>query len=305
MPESIQATDYPGGYVFTTDSSCDTPVAILKEAEISCIVVPYSIDGVEYRLAPGEDFDAPTFYDAMRAGKNIKTMAPNTEEFKEFWRPYLEAGVDVFFCGMSNKLSSTFGNACTARDELKSEFPDRKIVVVDSLMISCPLGCFLMLLSRKYKAGMPIEDLATYAQDNLQRLTTVFSNDTLEYFKRGGRVSATAAAVGTLLDIKPILDVSVDGRLVPIAKVKGHKKALKRMSEMMLGNRDEKAGEENLTVVYDADAKEDADLLEKTLREGGVEGTIYRFSIGPVVGAHCGPGTSGIAEIGKQRDPQK
>lgn len=299
----VDINNFPNGYAMTSDSNCDLTAEMLRDANISCIAMPYCIDGVEYYREPGTDFDASSFYEHMRQGKVVKTMSRNVEDFKTFWRPYLEAGLDVLYLGFTHALSGTFENACIARDECAKEFPERSIKTVDTLLICVPQGALLMLCGRKYKEGYSMDAMIEFVENNRQRFTIVATVESLEYLCRGGRISVASAAIGNLLAIKPMIHITPDGGLDVIAKTKGHKKAMRRMVELTLEHMDEKPGEEDLVFVLDADCPDDAERLEQGLREGGYTGHINRLPVGPVVGAHTGPGTSAICYVGKNRMP--
>ncbi len=301
QPTSISKENYPNGYVLTTDSNCDLTAALLDEYRIPCISMPYSLDGEVFRRDPSIDFDPATFYHAMREGKPAKTMSCNVEEFKQFWRPYLEAGLDVVYLGFTHRLSGTFDNACMARDALKEAFPDRRIVCDDTLLICVPQGLFLLLCGKKYQSGATMDELLAFAAENRQHIATQVAVDTLEYLRRGGRISSATATFGTLLDIKPLLHISPEGALEVIGKCKGRKKALRRVVEMTMANYDPRMGDDDMMIAFGSDDDEAVTRIEEMLRQEGVRCPILRLSIGPVIGAHIGPGAAGVTYIGKQR----
>ena len=305
MADIINKEAYPLGYVLTTDSNCDLTGDMLKPYQIACVSMPYSIDGVEYRRDPDMDFDDKAFYEQMRQGKEVKTMACNVEDFKTFWRPYLEAGLDIVYLGFTHRLSSTYDNACAARDALKEEYPERRVYALDTLLISVPQGLHVLLCGRKYAQGASMDELIQYAEDNKQRIAVLVLVDSLDYLRRGGRLSATSAAVGTLLDIKPVIYLPPEGTLEVIAKFKGQKKAVRQIAQAVADNLDMREGEDGLLIVIDADADEQAERMIQALHDQGVTADITRLPIGPVIGAHIGPGTTAVCYLGKQRAPAR
>lgn len=288
-------------YIISTDSNSDMSISWLKKYDIKCMIMPYAVDGVEKVRDPGQDFDSEGFYNDMRANPtaDIKTMARNAEEFKEFWKPHLEAGKDVFHVCFSSQLSGTYDNSVIAAKELMEAYPGRKVYSIDSQTICVPQAAAAIECARKRIEGIGIDDLKAWFEANIQRFCVLFSVEDLSYLKRSGRLSSASAAIGTLLSIKPLLRVSPAGRLEAVGKVKGRKKVLKAMTETIAKNCTNQGND--LLFIADAGCPEDVELIVQYLHDAGVTAPIQFAHIGPVIGAHVGPGTVAISYMGKDR----
>lgn len=288
-------------YIISTDSNSDLPVNWMQKYDIKCMIMPYAVDGVETVRDPNQDFDSNAFYDAMRANPtaDIKTMARNAEEFKEFWRPYLEAGKDVFHLCFSSQLSGTFDNSVMAAKTLSEEFPDRKIFTIDTKQICIQQASSAVECARRRMEGMGIDGLKDWYEENMHRFCVLFSVEDLSYLKRSGRLSSASAAIGSLLSIKPVLRVSPGGRLEAIGKVKGRKKVLRALTEAIANNYTNEGND--LLFIADAGCPDDVELLVQYLHEAGVTVPIQFSHIGPVIGAHVGPGTVAVSYMGKDQ----
>ena len=183
--------------------------------------------------------------------------------------------------------------------ELLKKYPERKFIVVDTLSISTPQALLVLKAHELYRAGKPIEEVGAWLENNKMRAQAWFAVDDLKYLKRGGRVSPAAAAFGTMLDIKPVLTEARDGTLVPVEKVRGKKKAINLLLDKLVENTPDP--EESMAIVLNADVPEEAEQLRKAAEER-IPGLKVRVAnIGPVIGAHCGPGTLAITFLGKER----
>ena len=192
-------------YVLTTDSDAEMPYSWLEEFDIQAILMPYSMNGKEYFFNFFREMPFADFYDRLRAGEKVTTAQRNPQDFKEFWTPFLEQGKDVLYVGLSSELSGTFNSASMARAELLETFPERKIVLVDTLAISVPEALIVREAAKLRLAGRSIEQVAQWVEENRNYYTAFFMVDDLNYLKRGGRISSSAAFFGSMLDIKPII----------------------------------------------------------------------------------------------------
>ncbi len=285
-------------YVLTTDSNSEILVEWQDQYQIPTILMPYSIDGTEYEYDLGRNTDIHAFYDRMRAGAVAITMQRNTEEFKAFWKPFLDEGKDILYVGFSSQLSGTYQSAVMARDEIAAEYPDRKILLVDSLLIAGPLGLLVLACAQRRAEGASIEEVYAFAEDQKRHYNVVFCVENLVYLKRGGRLTGAAAFFGTLLDVKPMIYIDPDGKLVPLEKVRGRKKALKRLCEIAVRHADGP----HFHVIH-GDCQEEVDFVSKLLREIAPDAQMSYNDLGPVTGAHAGPGTIGICYTAKDRNP--
>lgn len=286
-------------FVISTESNSEIPWQWEDEFDIKVLRMPYSIGDVEYFYDLGRETDIKGFYDKMRGGACVTTAQRNPAEIMEFWTPYLKAGMDILHIAFSSALSGTFNCEQMARQELLEAYPDRKIILVDSLAISAPLAQLVRRAADMKAAGNSMEEIAAWVEENKQTSSALFTVDSLEYLRRGGRVSGAAAFFGTVLEIKPVLYIAPDGKLVPMEKVKGRKKAVKYMLEKCASTIEKP--EEQVVTICEADCMEDAVALEKQVRELIAPKDVVINPIGPVIGSHCGPGTLGLVYYARSR----
>lgn len=288
-------------YVIVTDSNCEMPEVWLKDLDIHMINMMYTLDGQEYEYDLYHPVDMKHYYARMLEGAVPTTVQRNPEDFKILWSPFLEAGEDILHICFSSKLSGTYFSACMAQKELQEEFPQRKIIVVDSLAISVPLAMLVRECAKLRDQGESMECVAKWLEENRQCASALFSVGSLEYLKRGGRISSTAAFFGTLLDVKPLLYLDEEGGLTPFEKVKGRKKALKRMNDLVAKQADFERNPE--TTVLHCDCEEEAFSVWEQLVElsGGRAKLASLQLVGPVIGAHVGPGLIAVCFWSKDR----
>ena len=211
-------------YVFMTDSDSDLPYALKKQYDIPVVYMPYAMEGKEYFDDLGQTMDHHTYYNRMREGATPVTSALNQADYMEYFEPILKEK-DLLFIAFSSQLSCTIQAVYAAREELLAKYPERKFIVVDTLSISGPMTQLILKAHALYREGKPMEEVAQWLEDNKRRAQAWFTVDDLKYLKRGGRVSATSAALGTMLDLKPIIVESKEGKLSSVDKVRGRKKA--------------------------------------------------------------------------------
>ena len=278
-----------------TDSACDIAKETLKEWHVDCIEMSYEFQNIQVE----KELGIREFYDCMRQGGIAKTSAINPDAFNKQFKTYLEQGQDVLYLSFSSGLSTTYNSARLAAEELLEAYPDRKIRIVDSLCASAGLGLFVYLVSQKANACETLEELADFAEKLKRNLCHWFTVDDLVYLKRGGRVSPTAAFFGGVLGIKPVLHVDDDGHLINVAKVRGRKASIAALADKY----SELAQDPENGVVFlsHGDCFDDADALANMLKER--HGVTVRLiaDIGPVIGAHSGPGTLALFFVGKNR----
>lgn len=288
------------GFIISTESNSEIPFQWEDEYDIKVLRMPYTIEGVEYFYDLGRETDIQDFYRRMNAGAVVTTAQRNPEEIIEFWEPNLKAGNDILHIGFSSALSGTFNCEMLARTDLLEKYPDRKIILIDTLAISIPLGLLVKAAAEMKRAGKTMEEIAEWVENNKQHACALFTVSSLEFLRRGGRVSNASAFFGTMLEIKPVLYESPDGKLVPIAKVKGRKKALKFMLDKCAETIQDPS--EQTVYICQADCMEEALALEKQIMERIKPKDVYINPVGPVIGSHCGPGTLGIVYFDKSRE---
>ena len=287
-------------YILLTDSSCDLPPKIAEELDIQVLPLKVNLNGREFRNYLDErEIPSGEFYAALRAGGAASTSAVNPSEFVELMTPYLERGLDILYVGFATALSSTCQNGAIAAEELKEKYPDRKIYVVDSKCASMGQGLPVYLTALKKRAGLELETLRDYAAATAPRVVHWFTVDDLYFLKRGGRVSAATAAVGTLLNIKPVLHVDDEGRLINMAKAKGRRASIKAIYEKCAQTGDDIAHQH--VFISHGDCLEDAKLLASMVQENLHPLDVTISPVGPVIGAHSGPGTLAIFFLGDVR----
>lgn len=279
-----------------TDTSANLPVEIIDEYGIEVVPFSYTIDGVEY--IPEREFDGKAFYAAMRAGSEVKTSMVNAGTFIERFKTALDAGKDVLYIGMSGGISGTANAALMAKQELDEEYPDRKIVVIDTLAASLGEGLFVIKAAEQLRDGAALDAIEEDIRAQVPSMCQSFTVDDLKYLKKTGRVSGAAAIIGNVLSIHPILVGDYEGKIVVKAKVRGMKRTLdalaERYAELVL-NKAETIG------IAHADNEEGKAYLVQRLRDKGLTGKCLSVCYEPVTGSHVGPGTVALFFFGTDR----
>ena len=284
-------------YQIITDSGCDLPASRLQELDVKTVSLLVDFRGET--LTDSVDEGIAEIYAGLRKGESATTAAVNPDRWAEAMKEALDQGKDVLVMPFSSGLSATCQAAHMAAEELKETYPQRKIFVVDSLSASLGQGLLLYYACKKRAEGMDIERLAAWIAENRLRLCHWFTVDDLMYLKRGGRVSAATAVVGTMLKIKPVLHVDDEGHLISKAKVRGRKAAIEALAQKAV----ELAipGENDTMFICHGDCMEDARYLEQLVKEKcGVKEVFIGYT-GAVIGSHSGPGTLALFFIGKHR----
>lgn len=285
-------------YIIFTDSACDLSEETLREWGVKYIELTYTFSDSP-RQWGNYEMASPDFYQKMREGGVAKTSAININGFIEAFEPIVADGVDVLYLGFSGGLSSTVRSAAMAANQLSEKYPERRITVIDTLAASAGQGLLVHLAVEAKRGGADMDAVAAVVRENILKLAHWFTVDDLVYLKRGGRVSAVSAFVGGMLGIKPVLHVDNEGHLIAMEKVRGRRTSLK----MMLQKYTETAETPSSGVVYisHGDCIDDAIALAGMLKEAhGVDVEITTY-VGPVIGAHSGPGTLALFYIAKER----
>ena len=282
-------------YVIFTDSSCDLSPEILAEhgVESRSLIFRFGDSDKEYYNG---DMNIADFYQKMRDGGVAKTSAINTQSFKQAFEKILEDGKDILYIGFSSGLSTTYNSAASAAHMLCGEYSERKIITVDSLAASAGLGLLVKLAAEKRDAGLSIEEVASYIEEIKLRLCHWFTVEDLVYLRRGGRVSSTAAAVGNILGIKPMLHVDDAGHLVNVAKIRGRKHSIVALADKYAELADPSF---KRVFISHGDCIADAEYLASLIEaKHGVKAEIITY-VGSVIGAHSGPGTLALFFISR------
>lgn len=284
-------------YKILTDSCCDFSAETY--AQLGLTYVPLT---VEFRGQVGKDRNDDSLkdmYDGLRAGEAAKTSAVNPEQWSELMKPVLEAGEDVLVLAFSSGLSTTYQSAVIAAEDLAEKYPERKILVSDTLCASLGQGLLVWYACKKRDEGCSLEEVHAWVEENKLHLCHWFTVNDLMYLKRGGRISATTALVGTMLQIKPVLHVDNEGHLISVGKARGRKASIEALAK--------KAGElganfDNSTMfISHGDCREDAEYLAALVKEQyGVKEVLINY-VGAVIGSHSGPGTLALFFLGEHR----
>ncbi len=287
-------------FKIVTDSACDMPKSYFKEHDISCIPLGYMMDNVNYEGEDGAYMEPQEFYKKLVDGAMPTTYQVTPERAKDNILPLLQAGNDVLVLSFSGGLSGTAGSYAIAARDLKEEYPDRKIIVVDSLCASMGQGLFVDYVVKKADTGLSIEDVAEYAEGLKLHICHHFTVDNLFHLKRGGRVSTTTAILGSILKIKPIMHVDNEGHLVAIGKAMGRKKSLTTLVDNVFACAD--MDENDPIFISHGDCMEDVEFVKKLILARKPNVRIEVNYVGPVIGAHSGQGTVAIFNKGKSRE---
>lgn len=288
-------------YVILTDSSCDLPQELADSLELVVLPLSVNLDGTEYAgYLDGREIGFEEFYNSIREKKPAYTSAINSDAFLKIMRDFLSRGSDVLYLGFSSGLSATYSVGAAVAAQLAKEYPERKIFTVDTLCASMGQGLLAYLTVQKKLAGASIEEARDFAEETKLRLCHWFTVDDLWHLKRGGRISAAAAAMGSMLNIKPVMHVDNAGRLIPMEKVRGRKKALQGIVARM---KQTAIDPENQTVfISHGDCLDDAQYVANLVKsELGVKKDILINYVGSVIGAHSGPGTVALFFLGEKR----
>ena len=292
-----------GDYIISACSTADLTKEQFEKFDIKYIYFHYFLDDVQYPDDLGQTMSFDEFYKKMANGSDTRTSQVNVDEFIEFFTPYLEAGKDVLHLTLSSGISGVYNSAMIAKQELEEKFPDRKIIVIDSLCASAGYGLLMAELAEKRDAGGTIDELEAWANANLMKMNHWVLVSDLKYLVKGGRLSKTSGFFGTMLNICPIINVNNEGKLIAREKIRTKKKAIKRMVELMEEQAEGGLDYSGKCYISQSacmeDAREVADLIEAKFPK--LNGKVVINSIGTVIGSHTGPGTTALFFWGKER----
>lgn len=287
-------------YVIITDSTTDLSIELIKELGINIIPLSFEMEGKSFKdRTDKNDLDLHEFYDKLKRGVKSVTSLVNSEEFIDFFEPVLKNGDDILYIAFSSALSGTFNSSLIAKEELLEKYPDSKIICIDSKAASAGEGLLVYSAVKKKEEGLTIDELEAWVHEYSPKVCHWFTVDDLNHLKRGGRVSALSATIGTALNVKPILHVDSEGRLIPMEKVRGRKKSIQALMEHL-----EKTitnPEQQDIFIGHGDTLEDAEYLAGLIREKYNVRNIFINTIGPVVGSHTGPGIIALFFFGTER----
>lgn len=285
-------------YVICTDTACDIKPATLNAWGVEYCSLTFQFNDSE-TIYSNNDMDVTAFYDKMRAGGVAKTSAINTDTFEKAFEKFLAEGKDLLYLGFSSGLSATFNSGRLAAEALREKYPDRKILAVDSLAASAGFGLLVYLVAKERDKGATVEEAAAFAESIKLNMCHWFTVDDLDYLKRGGRVSPAVAFFGNKLGIKPVMHVDNEGHLINVSKVRGRKNAIAALAKALGESAIDPAG--GTVFISHGDCQADVDALAEILKKDYNAKVELVTDVGPVIGAHTGPGVLALFFVGKER----
>ena len=287
-------------FVILTDSSADLWVDMVRQLDVQVLPLSFSMGTQIYHNYPdNREIDPHAFYQLLRQGQVATTSAINMAQYTDALEPLLQEGKDVLVLAFSSGLSTTYNSSRLAVEELQEKYPERKIYTVDTLCASLGQGLLVYLAAKERDAGKSIEQVRDWVEENKLHICHQFTVDDLHFLKRGGRISATTAVVGSMLQIKPVLHVDNEGHLINIAKARGRQASLKALVDKMEKTAIDPANQ--VVFISHGDCLEDAQTVEKMVKERFGVKEVYINYVGPVIGAHSGPGTLALFYVGSER----
>lgn len=285
-------------FSIVTDTSCDMPAAVAKKLEITAVPLKITVAGNSFDCKLSSlNIGSESFYDVLRRGVQVKTASPSIDDYIRYFKRELDRGRDVLYIGFSSALSGSYNVSAIAADELSDEYPDRKIICVDSLCGSMGLSLLVYHCAALRDKNASIEEVQAEAEKIKHRVAHWFTPSDLNFLKRGGRISAAAAAVGSVMNIKPVLKIDETGKIKVAYKARGRRLAIAKLVEQMDEHYDRES--ESAVFITHADCPEDADLLARSITKSIGVRDIMITDIGPSLGAHCGPDTLALFYLSK------
>ncbi len=286
-------------YVIFSDISADIPAGYAKENDIRFISMRYSL-GDEDRVCEEIETEEvlKQFYNGQRNGDLTRTSQISPQVYMDVFTLVLREGKDILYLALSSGLSSTYQSSCLAAGQLKEQFPEREIVCVDSLAATGGMGLLLEAAVQNRKEGMAPAENGKWLEDNRLKVCHWFMVEDLMYLKRGGRVSAATAVVGSALNIRPVLKIEEDGTLKNFAKARGTKRALNSLVDYYEAAGDKKPGER--VYILHADSQENAEYLEEKVKQINPQCSVTKMMLSPIIGAHTGPGMCAVVHFGRR-----
>lgn len=285
--------------IIMTDSNTELPLEVVDKYNVPFVRMPYTINNQEYFYDLGRESNLDDFYAQVRGGAMPITSMLPPAFYEEYWRPMLEAGTDILFICFSSQLSGAFNCINMARETILQEFPERKITLVDTKSISGGAGLLVYEALKMRENGKTDEEILAWLEENRTRMHHWVTVNDLMHLKRGGRISTAEAVFGGILDIKPILKINAEGKLLPCGKVSGRKKAIRTLAANVEQTVGDPAGK--ICVILHGDCEADALLLKQQIENKVAFQEIWVRKVGPVIGTHAGPGVLAVCYLGNER----
>ncbi|MCC8045856.1 MAG: DegV family protein [Clostridiales bacterium] len=290
-------------FILSCCSTVDLTKEHLERRRIHYACMHYSMDGKEYLDDLGASMPFDQFYKAMQEGADTRTSQINVEEFLKYFRPFLEQGLDILHVTLSSGISGTYNSACIARDMLSEEFPERQILVADSLAASSGYGLLMEMLADMRDAGASLLVLYDWIQANRLTIHHWFFSSDLTFFIKGGRISKTSGFIGNMLNICPLMNVNDEGKLIPRTNIRGKRTVIKKIAEKMKEHAVKGTSYSGKCYMSHSacyeDARAVADLVEAAFPN--LSEPVQIYSIGTTIGSHTGPGTVALFFVGDER----
>lgn len=285
-------------YVILTDSCCDLSAEMAAELELEVLPLSFVMEGKEYfNYLDNRDIAPRDFYARLRGGALGTTSAINVSVFTDAMTALVEKGKDVLCIAFSSGLSTTYQSACIAAKDVAAAHPGSKVVVCDSCAASMGQGMLVYLAVREKRKGKSMDEVRDFVEERKNHIDHWFTVDDLNHLKRGGRVGAAAALLGTMLQMKPVLNVDDDGHLIPVSKVRGRKASIRALVDKM----EELVEDPSVVFISHGDCEDDAKALAKMVQDKFKVDTLVINFVGPVIGNHSGPGTLALFFQGKHK----
>lgn len=287
-------------FEIVTDSSANLPEEQIRQLGIHLVSLSFIVNGQEYKsYSKNEQTDLSKFYTMMREGSVIQTSLVNTGHFIQLFEPILSQGRDILYIGMSSALSGTYQSGLAAAKALQEDYPERRIIAIDSLSASLGQGLLVYYAAQMRAEGRSLAETASWIDDNRLRMRHHFTVDDLMFLRRGGRIPAASAIIGTLLSIKPMLVMNDSGELTVVGRVRGRRPSLKALADQLSFHAIDI--DQQIIAITHGDSLEDAVYLEELIRARHQPRDVLVHVVDPVLGAHAGPGTMALFFLGKDR----
>lgn len=290
-------------FILSCCSTADMPKSFFEERNVAYVCFHFNMDGKDYPDDLGESMPFPEFYKRIEEGAQPTTSQVNVDEFTNFFEPFLKEGKDILHVSLSSGLSGSFNSASIAARDLMEKYPERTIKVVDSLGASSGFGVLMTYLADLRDEGKSLTEVYDWAEKNKLRVHHWFFSTDLTSYKRGGRISATSAMVGTLLGICPLLNMDNEGHLIPHKKIRTKKKVIEELVNMMKEHVEDGPDYKGYCYISNSACEEDAEKVRDLVEAycPNLKGKVLINSIGTVIGSHTGPGTVALFFLGDER----
>lgn len=290
-------------YAITCCSTADLPESYLAEREIPYACFHFQINGTEFNDDLGRSIPIEEFYKKIRDGATPTTSQVNPKQYEAIFEPLLKEGKDIIHLTLSSGISGTYNSAVIARDEMMERYPNRRIEVIDSLTASAGYGLLVDTAWEKMQAGLSFEELTAWIRQNRLRLQSWFFTSDLTHLRRGGRLSASAAFFGNMLNICPLMNINFEGKLTPREKCRGKKKVIREMIKRMEEHAEYGSDYSGKCFLSHSSCLEDARTAAALIEEvfPRINGKVFIVDIGTVIGSHTGPGTVALFYWGDER----